>query len=1120
MSDGDFIPSLSDLLGQLDEEDSKDDVGDVKPLVADPGQGRGDEGGDGFVAGTLSQLLKALPCKLAPPVGFFGWPLLEHVFMTDFEGRVGREIDRVWHRDMNPKDLAQELSTSEDEILKPDGDREDMAQQVLDLQRWRAQMQGRLRVMEQHLAWRVLGINETSDPSAIGKAFKRRALELHPDKGGDQQKFQVLQDMKGLLIPSDVVPKPRQLRPHSQDGDDTDEEIEQLIRARRKVETEDMVETPRATGPGGLAATRVKLHQAVLLAWDRFQDVGKKLVQFETAERTDPNGDLLNGTQEKSTEVLEAFQKFLRNFMAQHAEKQKPMEQFLTEGAEVLLAAALVDADATSSCIAAAFGATWGHLHGDLSHMSLTDLHQRLKASRCFGRKWGAQGRQRDIFPLGSITLDELDFPKLAQWQRNIFLGYVNLVIVALNFLHGTSVNGVLPRKPSAAQQDVQRRVMNQCKDFYHRLVVSTSLPWEHLVPTWVPGAPQQPAGRTGLQADCVDCLDQAGLCDPQGVLPTSVQTMLLDPATLFEEAPPGLEHFCDVDHHDRVEYIKLIVKQLRCGQLGLASSVQGGGPVFAVGKPGTQKVRAVWHGKRVSGAALPPPVPRHLASPTALLHLEASAGKPIRVSKRDARCWFDQLLLPVPLRKYMGRPAVSISELTDIGGLASDEVASFLEYGSDMEAIMFFPVSRVWPMGFSWSSYVAQEKLLSFFDMAGLDPGQVLACDVPTPESFEIAFAAATDDAMFFSNAGVGHTQFWANKFDAAMASAQALKHHGKDVNDEVNATCVGVCLEDGVQLAVPPQRCLAIILSVLTLAARGFSTPKDVHAVLSTMQWFDLLQRGKLSVYEKVYAFVGRREDTETRRIPAAVLEELLLGALLGVFWTADLTREFLPKLFASDASVEFGFGASYVGLPTEEVRKVARLAEKQGDYVVLDGAPISAHKSRLGQAHQLNLSKNSFVHILSVKRRRAGHINLLEGEAFLLLLRWILRSRQRHSSRVVVLVDSAVWLGAAAKGRSSTALNRLLRKAAALEMAGDLMVHVVLVPSSENPSDAPSRGARWKPKRVKVHKVVRLACDMHRRYAAALRIMGFGSGSDFSSDSSSEMSDVSNFQDDSGC
>eukprot|EP00435_Cladocopium_sp_Y103_P036362 s3897_g9.t1 len=220
-----------------------------------------------------------------------------------------------------------------------------------------------------------------------------------------------------------------------------------------------------------------------------------------------------------------------------------------------------------------------------------------------------------------------------------------------------------------------ERRVVNQRKDFYRRLIASTTFPWEHLVPTWVPGAPKQSAGRAGLLADCVDCLDRAGLCDPQRVLPAAVQAVLSDPATLFANAPHGLEHFCDVDPKDRVEYIKLAVKQLRRGQLGLSSSVHGGGSVFPVGKPGTQKARAVWHGKRVSQAALQPPDPRHLASPTALLHLEASSDSTIRFCKRDARCWFDQLLLPAPLRKYMGRPAVSVPELKDVGGLAAEEV-------------------------------------------------------------------------------------------------------------------------------------------------------------------------------------------------------------------------------------------------------------------------------------------------------------------------------------------------------------------------------------------------------------------------------------------------------------
>ena len=78
-------------------------------------------------------------------------------------------------------------------------------------------------------------------------------------------------------------------------------------------------------------------------------------------------------------------------------------------------------------------------------------------------------------------------------------------------------------------------------------------------------------------------------------------------------------------------------------------------------------------------------------------------------------------------------------------------------------------------------------------------------------------------------------------------------------------------------------------------------------------------------------------------------------------------------------------------------------------------------------------------------------------------LLMLRWILRSTSRHSSRVVFLLDSAVVLGSAARGRSSTRLNRIMRSAAALELAGDLQIYWALVPSDENPSDLPSRGRR---------------------------------------------------------
>jgi hypothetical protein len=122
------------------------------------------------------------------------------------------------------------------------------------------------------------------------------------------------------------------------------------------------------------------------------------------------------------------------------------------------------------------------------------------------------------------------------------------------------------------------------------------------------------------------------------------------------------------------------------------------------------------------------------------------------------------------------------------------------------------------------------------------------------------------------------------------------------------------------------------------------------------------------------------------------------------------------------------------------------------------------MKSYADRLGEPHLFDVALDAFTHVFSIESKYPDHINALEGHAFLVMLRWILRSRKRHSKRVVVLLDSAVWLGAASKGRSCRGLNRLCRKAAALELAGDIQVHLILVPSHENASDPPSRGARF--------------------------------------------------------
>merc|ERR1712039_1092427 len=80
---------------------------------------------------------------------------------------------------------------------------EELRDEVAALQDWREKATGRFKTLEKRAAWAFLGIAPgSSSQEEVKKAFKRKALELHPDKGGDAQRFQLLQEMKELIIPT------------------------------------------------------------------------------------------------------------------------------------------------------------------------------------------------------------------------------------------------------------------------------------------------------------------------------------------------------------------------------------------------------------------------------------------------------------------------------------------------------------------------------------------------------------------------------------------------------------------------------------------------------------------------------------------------------------------------------------------------------------------------------------------------------------------------------------------------------------------------------------------------------------------------------------------------------
>ena len=178
---------------------------------------------------------------------------------------------------------------------------------------------------------------------------------------------------------------------------------------------------------------------------------------------------------------------------------------------------------------------------------------------------------------------------------------------------------------------------------------------------------------------------------------------------------------------------------------------------MFAVGKPNDAQ-REVWHGRYVSSVAPSPPKPRHQPTPACLLDLEVGPSRPLYFSKRDAVSYFDCLSAPECVRDWFGRPSILAEEFLDILGMESlDAVARYADIplGSTISGTTrLYPVSCCWPMGFSWSSAVGQDVMLSQVAAVGLDDRHLLADDRPCPNGNQVDefCAVCTDDVMHWS--------------------------------------------------------------------------------------------------------------------------------------------------------------------------------------------------------------------------------------------------------------------------------------------------------------------------------------------------------------------------------
>jgi len=445
-------------------------------------------------------------------------------------------------------------------------------------------------------------------------------------------------------------------------------------------------------------------------------------------------------------------------------------------------------------------------------------------------------------------------------------------------------------------------------------------------------------------------------------------------------------------------------------------------------------------------------------------------------VSGRDAEVFFDQLALPSALRRYMGRPAVQLAELMcghsgHQPPLMPEEISRYLEPGCSLGAAALTgcvtPVSLVWPMGFGWSSFVAQSFMLNCAREAGFGSEQMVREEGALPTGDSGALAIATDDVQHFLRASRQEIEELKTLplagLDEVWADRGVRPQTAKSFDVQLQATCLGIEMRDGMRLSPRAGRLRDMLQAAAALLRRPVASPRQISTFGGMVQWHNLLARPLFSCLGDYYAFVRLEPADVPCAVWPSVVSELCLNVSLLHCWMVDLSRPWWSFLPVTDASAAYGFGYCRAAVPPDLSRAAAAHAGQLGHHFRLDGTPGGKpEKPRGGACFRLPLRPRSFRCVFSARARRAAHSGALEAHGVVLALRRILRTSRHHAHRGAFLVDAQVVRAAMQKGRSSAPTLRLaVAQAGALCLAGDLRLRFGYLPSESNPADDPSRG-----------------------------------------------------------
>jgi hypothetical protein len=397
-------------------------------------------------------------------------------------------------------------------------------------------------------------------------------------------------------------------------------------------------------------------------------------------------------------------------------------------------------------------------------------------------------------------------------------------------------------------------------------------------------------------------------------------------------------------------------------------------------------------------------------------------------------------------MRPYFCLPPVHITQVS----------AALAEKHGD---IHMHPMCTTLPMGFSHSVYIAQHiHNHVLYSSLSLDPSRnILKLQVPYITSPTHMLYIDDNCILGTSLQDVGHQ--YQSCISAYTAAGLVVKTE-KCVPPTSNPTeMLGIVIDgNAATMTIHPSKMFKLLGQTLYLLHSNKCTGTTLSRLMGHWTWLLMLRRPTLAILRYSYIYIQEMQGRSHKLWPSVVNELYNLIALAPLMY-ADLTTPLLNILPASDAS-SIGNGVTIANTTTATIQALYPLAIYNPKHYVTD---TNQNGLLHPNAVQRELILNShFLPIIShAWRYQSSHINELELQSVLSMVRHLVSRPSTLHSTILHLIDNHPAFSCLRKGRSSSVrLLPVLRKITAYLLAHDITLLPVWVPTEINPADTASR------------------------------------------------------------